>query len=334
MKYIIIFIIIGLISLISSLVLTKILIKFLKNYGIVDIPCNRRSHVTTTPRGGGLVLVVIMMILFPISEYYMLGDFKNSNILLHVFLPISLISFWDDISHIAVPVRLLVHVICSALAIMWWIHPYSVFHSQIPLYIDFLIALLCLLGWLNIYNFMDGIDGITASETIHLSITILAICFLNYDIILNVDIIIIITTIILGWTAGFICFNWHPAKIFVGDVGSISIGFLLGICLISIAASSITLFVSCVIASLYYIADGGLTILIRLFKGEKIWQPHLQHFFQKALKKGLSHSQVVKRIIICNFFLMLLSVYSLYYPIISITLAILVVSITLIRSII
>ena len=146
--------------------------------------------------------------------------------------------------------------------------------------------------------------------------------------------VIIITTIILGWAIGFFYFNWQPAKIFLGDTGSISIGFLLGVCLLTVASASVKLFAACVIASLYYVADGGLTILRRLIKGEKIWEPHLQHFFHKSVRKGRSHKQVVKRIIKCNLLLMIFSVGSLYYPIISIIGALIVVVVTLIRSLV
>jgi UDP-N-acetylmuramyl pentapeptide phosphotransferase/UDP-N-acetylglucosamine-1-phosphate transferase len=88
-----------------------------------------------------------------------------------------------------------------------------------------------------------------------------------------------------------------------------------------------------VIAALYYIADGGITILIRLVKGEKIWMPHLQHFFQRAVQKGLSHKEVVKRIMQCNAILMLFSINALFYPVMSIICAMLVVMVTLIRLI-
>jgi UDP-N-acetylmuramyl pentapeptide phosphotransferase/UDP-N-acetylglucosamine-1-phosphate transferase len=142
-----------------------------------------------------------------------------------------------------------------------------------------------------------------------------------------------IATLVLASSIGFIIFNWYPAKIFLGDVGSISLGFLLGLCLLLIAASNINLFVAVIIASLYYLADGGLTILIRLFHREKIWEPHLQHFFQKAVKKGMSHNKIVNRIIICNLLLMLLAINALYFPIISIILASAVVTLILVSFI-
>ena len=126
-------------------------------------------------------------------------------------------------------------------------------------------------------------------------------------------------------------FNWQPARIFIGDVGSISLGFLLGLCLMCLAMSSWHLFTASFISSLYYLADGGGTILIRLGRGEKIWQPHVKHFFQKAVRKGMSHSLVVRKISLCNFTLFILSISSLYLPAISIIISLIIVLITLIH---
>ena len=330
MKGLLFFITIGVVSLLLSLGLTNVLIKILKNYNIVDVPSNRRVHIASTPRGGGIVFVLIFLVLFPLTEYYLFGGIERTKLIVPILLPIGIISFWDDLFQVSVPIRLLIHIICSFLAVMRTV-PLPVLNYQIPLYLDFVFATFALLTFLNLYNFMDGIDGMTAHETIHLSLTTLILCTLNYDIILNVDMIIIIGMIILGWSSGFIYFNWQPAKIFAGDVGSISVGFLLGICLLNIAASSIKLFIAVVIAAAYYIADGGLTILIRTLKGEKIWEPHLQHFFQKAVKRGWSHKEAVVHIAKCNFLLMLLAINALYLPLISLIVAFIIVTITLIR---
>ncbi|MDG1436285.1 MAG: glycosyltransferase family 4 protein [Rickettsiaceae bacterium] len=300
-------------------------------FGIIDVPSARRAHLRETPRGGGLAFVLIISIALPLFEYLMSGSCSESISILLILLPISFISFLDDISHVMIPVRLFIHTACASLAIMWLVHPNNILHYEIPMKLDLVIGTIALLSFLNVYNFLDGIDGITVTESFHLASTILLLCALRYDIIPNVDLIIMIATIIFGGSFGFVYFNWQPAKIFLGDVGSISLGFLLGICLLVIASSSAKLFLSCVIASLYYIADGGITILIRMVKGEKIWTPHLQHFFQKAVQKGQSHREVVIRIMKCNSALMLLSVNALYYPVLSIVCAILVVMITLIR---
>lgn len=316
---------------VSSLISTYMLIKVMPRFGIIDVPSARRAHAKPTPRGGGLSFVIIFSLALPVFEYFLKGSCFWSTQLLQVLLPLSIISFLDDVSHVMIPIRLLVHAICACFAVMYLVHPNNILHYEIPDWLDLVIGTFALITFLNVYNFLDGIDGITVSESIHLSITILLLCILRYDIIPNVDFIMAIAIIVFGWSVGFIFFNWQPAKIFLGDVGSVSLGFLLGICLLMVASASARLFMSCVIASLYYIADGGMTILIRLVKGERIWEPHLKHFFQKAVRRGKSHQYVVVSITRCNILLMLFALNALYYPVVSVVCAILVVMITIIR---
>jgi UDP-N-acetylmuramyl pentapeptide phosphotransferase/UDP-N-acetylglucosamine-1-phosphate transferase len=319
-------------SLIASLLLTRLLIPALKYCDIMDVPNIRSSHKIAVPRGGGLGLVIVLALFFPSFEYLTLGRVEFSLSLGSLLLPIALISFMDDIAHIAITVRFIFYILSSLLAVMWVIHPMPILHYEMPLYLDLILGTLALAIFLNIYNFLDGIDGLAMSETIHLTLTLLILCAINYYAIPKVDFVIALCVIILAWSIGFSFFNWHPAKIFLGDVGSVTLGFILGICLLIVASAGTKLFVSCVISALYYIADGGLTILIRLTKGEKIWLPHRQHFFQKSVQKGRSHSKVTKRIIRCNVLLMLFAVNALYYPIISVIGSCITVGVVLVRS--
>ncbi|WP_341748105.1 UDP-phosphate alpha-N-acetylglucosaminyltransferase [Candidatus Tisiphia endosymbiont of Dascillus cervinus] len=320
-----------LLSFIATSFLTWLLISSLPSFGVVDIPDPRRAHSRITPRGGGLAIVIVVIIALIAYEYFSTKTLINSIKIVPLLLIISSISFLDDLISIPIFVRLIFHIICSTIAIFLFLFPVVLFHHELPLYIDFMLSIIGLIVFLNIYNFLDGIDGISGAESIHLSITILILCYLKSDIIINTNFIIVLNIIILACSIGFLIFNWHPAKIFLGDVGSISLGFLLGLCLLLISASSVHLFVASSIASLYYLADGGLTILIRLVNKEKIWQPHLKHFFQKAVRNGKSHKEVVSRIIICNILLMVLSIISLYFPLLSIIFAILVVMVTIIN---
>ncbi|MDR0329846.1 MAG: UDP-phosphate alpha-N-acetylglucosaminyltransferase [Rickettsia sp.] len=320
-----------LLSFIATSFLTWLLISSLPSFGVVDIPDPRRVHSRITPRGGGLAIVIVVIIALIAYEYFSTKTLIHSIKIVPLLLIISTISFLDDLISIPIFVRLIFHIICSTIAIFLFLFPVVLFHHELPLYIDFVLSIIGLIIFLNIYNFLDGIDGISGAESIHLSITILILCYLKSDIIININFIIVLNIIILACSIGFLIFNWHPAKIFLGDVGSISLGFLLGLCLLLISASSVHLFVASSIASLYYLADGGLTILIRLVNKEKIWQPHLKHFFQKAVRNGKSHKEVVSRIIICNILLMVLSIISLYFPLLSIIFAILVVMVTIIN---
>lgn len=318
-------------SFLLSVILVKLTIIIMARFGVVDKPSHRRAHSKITPRGGGIAFIITFCLLMMISEYEVSGSLNYSINLLRLLIPIALISFLDDILGVPILLRLLIHIFCSFLAIMWLIHPHKILHNELSLHIDLIAGAFALLTFLNFYNFLDGIDGITVSETIHISLTILILCTLRYDIIPNSSIVATIACIILGWSCGFALFNWQPASIFIGDVGSISLGFILGICLLTIATAGDRLFAACVIASLYYIADAGITLTIRLVKGEKIWQPHLQHFFQKAVKKGFSHQMVVWLIIKCNFILMLLAIGALFYPVVCIILGLITVTITLIK---
>lgn len=331
MNYTASLLILFIITLLCSFFILKVVSNYLVFFNITDAPNYRKAHLEVTPRGGGLALILIIFSIAPIFEYISTNSLLfYSKIALPLFL-ISSISFLDDIKSVPIFIRFIVYLLSAYWALSLFIYPHKLFHQELLSTIDFILAVLVATAFINIYNFLDGIDGITAIESIHLSITILILCYLRHDIILNVDFIIYISVMICAWSLSFLKFNWPPAKLFIGDVGSIGIGFLLSICLVSIAASSSRLFGAVSIASLYYVADGGLTILIRLINGEKIWQPHLKHFFQKAIKKGLSNKQVITRIAIVNFLLMCLSISSLYAPIISIILAMFVVVIILIN---
>lgn len=317
--------------LLASVLSTYLLIKVMTKFGVVDVPGTRRAHARPTPRGGGVSLVLIITFALPFFEYCMSGEYLLSIQVVQLLLPLAIISFLDDVSHVLVPLRLFIHFICTYFAIKWLVHPNNILHYDTPMWLDLTLGTFALATFLNVYNFLDGIDGITASQSIHMSITILLLCMLRADVIPHVELVVAIATIILAWSIGFIVFNWQPAKIFIGDVGSITLGFLLGLVLLIIASSGPRLFLACVIMSLYYIADGGITILIRLVNGERIWEPHLKHFFQRAVRRGRTHQYVVRRIASCNILLMLFALNALYYPVVSGACAILVVMVTIIR---
>lgn len=317
--------------LVTCGLLTRYFAILFESKNIVDKPSKRRAHSKITPRGGGVAIVISFALCFLIFDYCTHGSFMCSAYLLLPLCLVAAISLLDDIGYVPIIYRLCAHFIASALVVYFFLWPRTLLHNELPIHLDFAISFIGLATFLNIYNFLDGIDGITASESIHLSITILILCLLRYDVIAHVDLVIGISTLVCASSIAFIYYNWHPAKVFLGDVGSISLGLLLGLALLLVASSGSRLFVACFIACLYYIADGGLTILIRLMNGEKIWLPHLKHFFQKAVRKGMSHQEVATKIAVCNFSLMCLSINSLYFPALSIIIAILIIVMILIH---
>lgn len=318
-------------SLLICLLITYYSISVFTYFGIVDRPSARRAHSKVTPRCGGVSIVLTFCLGLAVSDKIEHNSFLLSFGIIVPILVVAFISFLDDIWDISILLRLITHIIASGVVLYLFVYPRTLFYNELPEWLDYVLSLFLLTTFINIYNFMDGIDGITSVESIHLSATIIILSLLRYDTILHVNLILIMATLVLGCSIAFIYYNWSPSKIFLGDVGTISLGLIIGLCLVLIAVSEPKLFVASFIACLYYIADGVGTILIRITKLEKIWLPHLNHFFQKAVRKNMSHREVATKIAICNFVLMLLSIAALYYPILAIGIAIICVTILLIH---
>jgi UDP-N-acetylmuramyl pentapeptide phosphotransferase/UDP-N-acetylglucosamine-1-phosphate transferase len=147
-----------------------------------------------------------------------------------------------------------------------------------------------LVGVTNLYNFLDGIDGFAALQAVVVG---LAVGFLNQ----SGDLFMIIGFTVAGACAGFLIHNWHPAKVFMGDVGSGTLGFLLAALPFQMkpAVRGQTVFLIA-ICLWFFLSDGVFTILRRLIRGEKVWNAHRSHLYQRLVRTGLRHDQVVLKV--------------------------------------
>ena len=261
-----------------TLIGTKYLKKILEYKKIFDIPNKRSSHIKPIATGGGwiIVLSIIGIILF-LDPYD-----KIPGII--AIAGLAFISWQDDLKNINVLVRLLFQIFFISI---YFIYLYFFgFYNQIQLTHIFFVILICT-WFINIFNFMDGIDGISPIMTITICAGIIIAHLLNKSEYFPTFEILVISTCL-----AFLYWNWNPAKIFLGDVGSIVLGF---ICILSLY----WLFLEgntwhwVLSLPMYYILDTTLTLIIRLIKGKKIWEAHREHYYQKAVQSGMSHSQVV-----------------------------------------
>jgi UDP-N-acetylmuramyl pentapeptide phosphotransferase/UDP-N-acetylglucosamine-1-phosphate transferase len=178
--------------------------------------------------------------------------------------------------------------------------PGPVFQGLLPPTLDLVATALLWLWFINLFNFMDGIDGIAGVETAAIGAGIFIAAKIG-----KLD----GHWLMLGLSAaaaavGFLRWNWHPAKIFLGDVGSVPLGFLLGWLLLSFAAAGHP--IPALILPLYFLADATITLLRRLLRGEKVWLAHREHFYQLAIRSGLRHDQVSGLVAMCSLFLIAL----------------------------
>jgi UDP-GlcNAc:undecaprenyl-phosphate/decaprenyl-phosphate GlcNAc-1-phosphate transferase len=257
---------------------------------VLDIPNERSSHTNPTPKGGGVVIVLLSVI--GLLLLYLLSNMGDDFILLAVFITgglfIAGISFLDDLYSLKNSIRFAVQGMVAVFTI-YFIG--SLQNISVPFIGEIstgwfgpVIAFIWLTGLTNVYNFMDGIDGIAAGQAIISGIGWLIVGYLVNDLF-----IIVVALALLSTSLGFIIHNWQPARIFMGDVGSAFIGFSFAFLALYASLLDAKLFIVGVVFVWPFVFDGAFTLFRRLIKRENIFQAHRSHIYQRLVIAGCSH---------------------------------------------
>ncbi len=235
-------------------------------YNIIDKPNQRSSHSVITIRGGGIVFPKAMVLFF-LFFGMLLPDWQQYLLLLLGMTAISLVSFWDDVSSLSNKVRILVHLLSVTILL------YAVQAFRLPFW-AVIIAYVMIIGTINAYNFMDGINGITGVYSL---IILLSCLYFNEEIRPVIDSAYIIVPVIACLV--FLFFNFRKrAKCFAGDVGSVSIGFwIISLLLMMILATGDPKYIFFLAV---YGVDACLTIAHRILLKQNIFEAHRLHFYQ------------------------------------------------------
>jgi UDP-N-acetylmuramyl pentapeptide phosphotransferase/UDP-N-acetylglucosamine-1-phosphate transferase len=275
--------------LVASYAGTGLILRVLKSRAILDHPNPRSSHRRPTPTGGGIAVVAIVALAWLWIGLRAPG--MQALQLIGLAVALAALSWLDDLKGLSPFVRLPAHLAAVAAALMLAPPPGPVFGGLLPGTLDLLAAGLVWVWFLNLFNFMDGIDGIAGVETAAIGVGVVvvtAVAGLPGEHAL-------FGLALAAAALGFLGWNWHPAKIFLGDVGSVPLGFLLGWLLISLAGRG--QWAAALILPFYYLADATTTLVRRALRGERVWQAHREHFYQQGVGRGLSHAQVVRHIL-------------------------------------
>lgn len=261
-------------------------------YNIIDKPNHRSSHSKITLRGGGIIFP-ISLFLYPLYFGY---EFKYFLIGL---LLIGFISFIDDIKPVANRLRIIFHL--TAVGLMFY--QLELFH--LPFY-WILLALFVVIGSINAINFMDGINGITGGYSI---ITVLTLLYININTVTYSSSTLLITVLVSIGVFNF--FNFRSrAKCFAGDVGSVSIAFIIMFFLLQLITKTANL--GYLLLLLIYGLDTVTTIIFRIIRKENIFDAHRSHFYQYwANERGISHLIVAALYAIIQLFINFLVVFVL-----------------------
>ncbi len=273
-----------------SALLTAITRYYALRKNLLDAPGRRRSHVTPTPRGGGLgpVLTIVLA-----GAGYLIITRASQDPVTHVSIAacltglslVAAIGWLDDHRPLPASIRLLVHLIAATVAALGLLGiPATLMQSAL-----LLIAVVWITGLINAWNFMDGIDGIASIQAI-----LIATCVVIGGVLfawLDAN-WIAAGWIVLGALLGFLPFNFPRARIFLGDVGSGALGFVVACLLLRAIASGGLPWPLALVAVSAFGIDAALTLGKRVFQRKAWWQPHREHLYQWMVRRGRSHVMV------------------------------------------
>lgn len=276
-------------------------------HSIFDRPNERSSHTAPTPRGGGMAPLAVVCVAWASAIFWLGSAPPAFPAVMGGMALLAIISWLDDVKGgTPVAARLAMQAGAVALALSTFQGVGLVFQGVLPPLLDRLVAGLLWVWFINLFNFMDGIDGISGVETVSLGVGLALVAWLTGFAAPHVA----LPALLAAAALGFLGWNWQPARIFLGDVGSVPLGFLLGWLLLITAAQGQWL--AAVLLPLYYLADATITLARRLARGETVWRAHRGHFYQRAVQGGDSHAQVATKVLACNGILIGLAVAAIF----------------------
>lgn len=290
-------------ALISVFLLSCVGVYLIRHYALknlLDIPNQRSSHSLPTPRGGGLAIVLAF---YPAVLLAYINQLIQSNLALALLagVPVAIIGFIDDHRPVSIRSRIAVHLACSVAASLLLAGMPALPLMQLTVewgIFGYFIVILALVWGLNLFNFMDGIDGIAGSEAVFIALGLAFVSGFGADGQFFLQIALALSVL------GFLIWNWPPAKIFMGDVGSGFLGFISGVLILSASHSNpVMLYAGLVLAGLF-IVDASVTLARRYWTGQKWYQAHCSHAYQHAARR-YGHLKVVLVVWLINSFWLL-----------------------------
>lgn len=284
-----------LLVLFTSVFLTYLIRTYALKKSLLAIPNERSSHTTPTPHGGGIAIAVTWFL----GLFYLFTCKEIEASLFYALMCgslLSIVSYLDDLYELSPKLRLFVQAVVSIAGLYalggltkidfgFWVlaNPF----------ITNILAFLGIIWFINLYNFLDGIDGYAGSEAIFLALAGW-ICFGGGHFL-----------VLASSVAGFLVWNWHKAKIFMGDVGSTLLGYSIAIFALYYQNNGTSIFVWLMLFGLFWF-DATVTLWRRYRNGEKLSQAHRKHAYQRLVQTGYGHHKVVLYALCINFVLFIL----------------------------
>ena len=299
-------------SFVVSVILTGLLRTVTNHKKMLDKPVARSSHSRPTPVGGGLSVVLLV---FAASAYSFLTGQLSESVFFSLFgaYAIAWVGLVDDLKNVHAIWRIPLHFGAASWSLFWLGEIPALdfgFFTILDQTILLPLALVALVWLTNLFNFMDGIDGLAGAELIFVT---------GFSLLAGINGLdmggAMLLTVACASASGFLIWNWQPARIFMGDVGSGFAGFFVGLmALITVQAGVMTYWTWLILLAIFAI-DATMTLCRRFLNGERWFEGHNTHAYQHASRKFQSHSKVTIATILINLcWLTPLAVASVLYP--------------------
>jgi UDP-N-acetylmuramyl pentapeptide phosphotransferase/UDP-N-acetylglucosamine-1-phosphate transferase len=273
-------------------------------------PNVRSSHKAPTPQGGGIAVIGATTIVIAgtlIAAPTLFIDPRQTTITFAAALGLAIVGITDDVRPLEALPRLILQTLAVAAVTTALPETLRIF-PLIPWWLERALLLVGGIWFVNLVNFMDGIDWITVAEMVPVTAALAA--FGLFGALPSGA--TVLAAVLCGAMLGFAPFNRPVARLFLGDVGSLPIGLLVGWLLVELAGHGHL--AAALLLPLYYLADATLTLIIRLAKREPVMQAHRSHFYQRAVDAGMTVNQIVTRVFLLNVGLIMLATTTVLVP--------------------
>jgi Fuc2NAc and GlcNAc transferase len=287
-------------ALALSTLLTGVVRKIALSYGVLDIPNARSSHTNATPRGGGASIVLVASLGFAVMIRADRLPVGLATALLVGGLAVAAVGFLDDRYSVPASVRFAIHLGAAFLAseCLGGLSTVRLGDSLVQLgWFGQVLAVLTIVWALNLFNFMDGIDGFAASEAVF----ILGVAGVLGFFGLAPMQVGAVGLLVGAACAGFLVWNWPPARIFMGDVGSGYLGYIIGVLAIAATRQNpAAIWIWLILGGAFFV-DATVTLLRRAARGDRVYQAHRSHAYQWLARRWRSHKRVTVSLTAVNF---------------------------------
>ncbi len=278
---------------------TEIVRRLAVRHGVRDLPNERSSHTVPTPRGGGLAMVLVMLIAWATLGFQGLVPWQWATALTAGGALTALVGGIDDLRSLSARTRLIAHLAAGLGMALAFAASHGAIHITpevlLPAWVAPLFVVLFVVWFINLFNFMDGIDGIAGGQSASTCAVAAAICLAA-----NQPVPALCFALLSAVSLGFLTRNWHPARIFMGDVGSGFMGFALAATsLFAEQCGGLTVALFALLSGTF-VVDATYTLIRRLAAGEAVSQAHRDHAYQHATQRGASHANVAASYIAVN----------------------------------